>query len=116
VVVIVVLLFLLWPKSNGFQGNWVGTAKLPLLGGERVTATISGTTFKMTDSTKQSIIGTLEVLPDGEGRLTGLVKESTGRGVGGADPESGHARLIGSDRLEITFPNSLLQVSLNKAK
>lgn len=114
VVAVVVLLFFLWPKSNGFQGNWVGSAKFPLIGSEMVTATISGSTFRMTDSTKQTIIGTLEVTGDGEARLTGLVKESTGRGPGGADPESGNARLIGANRLEITFPNSVLSISLNK--
>lgn len=114
VVVVVALLFFLWPKSNGFQGDWVGSARFPLLGSEMVTATISGSTFRMTDSTKQTIIGTLEVTGDGEARLTGLVKESTGRGPGGAEPETGNARLIGSDRLEITFPNSVLSISLNK--
>ncbi len=113
---IVLLCFLMWPTSNHFQGNWVGFAKMPLLGSEMVTATINGTTFTMTDEKSSSIIGRLEIIGEGEARLTGLFNDSNSANPKGANFDTGLVRLVGKDHLKITFLGTFLEVSLNKVK
>jgi hypothetical protein len=115
--VLIVLLYLMWPTSNRFQGNWIGFAKLPLLGSEKVTAAIKGFDFTMTDPKNDSIImiGTLEIIGEDEARLTGLLQESRSN-LKDANFDFGLIRLVGKDRMKITFPGTFLEISLNKAK
>ncbi len=113
---IVVLLYLIWPRSNGFQGEWVGIARVPLLGTEMVTTTIKGSTFTMTGKKNKPMTGTIEILNDREARLTAHVDDGRNSTTKPDYVGIGEVRLIDSQRMEITFQAGLLQVSLNKSK
>jgi hypothetical protein len=114
--VLLSLLVLLWPRSSGFQGSWVGVAKMPLLGSDMVTVTIDGSAFTMTDQKKDTMIGTLEITGSGEARVLGLIQKRLSPNSKEVTIGTGLARLVGSDRMEIEFPGSLVSVSLNRVK